>query len=149
MLTSRTSSIATGSSMSCVMECFCLAQQIWMALFYYPSTNLLSQSTGREKLSTSSCHFWRPGHQHSWRSLMTVRLLLLCVLLVVIYEAFGVISEQFQQVLSSLFSLLYIILSRKTVNLKLALKRSQMPQKDKQYTEEKWGSRFLNKINNQ
>ena len=80
---------------------------------------------------------------------MTVRLLLLCVLLVVIYEAFGVISEQFQQVWSSLFSLLYIILSRKTVNLKLALKRSQMPQKDKQYTEEKQGSRFLNKINNQ
>lgn len=68
---------------------------------------------------------------------MTVRLLLLCVLLVVIYVAFGAISEQFQQVLSSLFSLLYIILSRKTVNLKLALKRSQMPQKDKQYTEEK------------
>lgn len=81
---------------------------------------------------------------------MTVRLLLLCVLLITCsYVAFGAISEQFQQVFSSLFSLLYIILSRKTVNLKLALKRSQMPQKDKQYTEEKRGSRFLNKINNQ
>ena len=58
--------------MSRLMEHFCLTQRIWMPLFNSRRTNLSSQSTEREKISTSSCHFWGRGRRQSrcLRSLM-------------------------------------------------------------------------------
>ena len=41
-----------------VSECLCLKSRC---------TNLSSQSSEREKILTSGCHFWRPGHPRSRR----------------------------------------------------------------------------------
>ena len=60
-LTSRTSRIAIGSSMSRLVEHFCLTQKISMPR----CTNFSSQRTEGEKISASGCCFWRTGRQGS------------------------------------------------------------------------------------
>ena len=62
---SRASWIASGRSMSCLMERCCVTQWIWILPLTFHGANLLSQSTERQKTSSSSFHFWYPGRQRS------------------------------------------------------------------------------------